>query len=64
MTDMFEVGDLVKLKSGGPVMTISEIVHGINKDGYNCKWFKGASKEQAFFEEEVLKIYEAPKKND
>lgn len=32
---MFQVGDLVKLKSGGPVMTVS----WINNENTGCNWF-------------------------
>ncbi len=34
--EKFDVGDVVELKSGGPDMTIAEIMH----DGYfRCQWF-------------------------
>jgi uncharacterized protein YodC (DUF2158 family) len=32
---MFNVGDVVRLKSGGPIMTIGEI----NDDTAHCTWF-------------------------
>lgn len=37
---MFQLGDIVQLKSGGPRMTVEEIEQG---DGYNlvgCVWFE------------------------
>lgn len=35
-------GDIVKLKSGGPLMTISEAVYdlGVLTDKWLCKWFE------------------------
>jgi uncharacterized protein YodC (DUF2158 family) len=64
MANTFSPGDIVKLKSGGPAMTISKVqtdsLTGEFK-GYRCEWFKGASKESAFFEEETLQTYVAPK---
>jgi uncharacterized protein YodC (DUF2158 family) len=65
MAAKFSVGDVMQLKSGGPAMTISEIIkdHGGRLTGsYRCKWFKGASHETFVFEEETLQPYVAPKK--
>jgi len=36
---MFEIGDLVKLKSNGPVMTIESFNKGTKK--CLCRWFAG-----------------------
>lgn len=61
---MFDVGDVVKLKSGGPAMTV-EFVADIDKsDKVTCVWFEqsfsehgvtvwGAT-ERAVFEQDVL----------
>ena len=41
---VFSVGDIVKLKSGGPDMTIKEVVTDMkNKPNgkYWCQWFAG-----------------------
>lgn len=64
MAAKFSSGDLVQLKSGGPAMTISEVLKsmGTPTGSYRCKWFKGASNEVAVFEEETLQTYVAPKK--
>lgn len=65
MAQKFPPGDIVQLKSGGPAMTISSIklsYAGAAFEGYNCEWFKGASKEQAMFKEETLQAYVAPSK--
>lgn len=46
MSDKFEVGDIVKLKSGGEKMTIEEI----DDDGYvSCVWFEGSQPQRATF---------------
>jgi uncharacterized protein YodC (DUF2158 family) len=65
MAAKFKPGDIVQLKSGGPAMTISEVMtdYGGKPSGkYRCEWFKGASNERAVFEEETLKLYVAPTK--
>lgn len=62
MANEYKPGDIVQLKSGGPPMTVSRV--GIDGEGYWCTWFKGASKESSHFDEETLKIYEAPKKGE
>lgn len=48
----FEVGDIVKLKSGGPDMT----VHSYEKqyDRYWCQWFAGKKLEKGQFNEASL----------
>ncbi|WP_281170993.1 YodC family protein [Sedimentitalea nanhaiensis] len=62
----FSPGDIVQLKSGDPAMTVSKVetAFGSSREGYNCKWFKGDSKERTHFEEETLKAYVAPQSHD
>lgn len=48
----FKVGDVVKLRSGGPKMTISAARD--NSGDYTCVWFKGASREVGYFKDEIL----------
>ncbi|MBR2572866.1 MAG: DUF2158 domain-containing protein [Loktanella sp.] len=64
MAATFKPGDIVQLKSGGPAMTIASLSTNMNGgfSGYQCEWFKGASKERAHFTEETLKPYVAPSK--
>jgi len=60
MASQFKPGDIVQLKSGGPSMTIS-----VGTDIYGncrCVWFKGATREEASFKEEVLTLYKPPQK--
>lgn len=64
MAAKFSTGDVVQLKSGGPAMTISEVITDYaNPPRYRCKWFKGASNETSVFEEETLQPYVPPKKS-
>ena len=43
--EKFEVGDVVQLKSGGPKMTVYNIV----KDAVWCRWFEGKKKRSGVF---------------
>lgn len=64
MAAKFSSGDIVQLKSGGPAMTVANVVPGMgNSTGYQCEWFRGASKERAHFAEDTLKTYVAPSKS-
>lgn len=62
MAKEWKSGDLVKLKSGGPLMTVD----GKNKhaeDGYNCSWFdKEDKRNQEVFKADTLE--EAKKASD
>lgn len=51
--ESFSVGDLVKLKSGGPVMTVKsiDIVSGFD---YCCQWFSGKKLETGNFDKRSL----------
>lgn len=51
MPQKYEQGDLVQLKSGGPVMTVKK--HS-NRNGYRCTWFKGQTLQAGWFEEGQL----------
>jgi uncharacterized protein YodC (DUF2158 family) len=68
MADKFKRGDLVKLKSGGPAMTVDHCpsdlspYNGSPYGNYHCIWFKGATKDNASFEEHLLEAYQPPKK--
>lgn len=57
----FKVGDLVQLKSGGPVMTVSKVPES-SIDLYTCQWFAGAKLSQGYFREDELQSPEAKKK--
>lgn len=58
--EIFSVGQVVKLNSGGPEMTIRSINendHGQIKS-YSCQWFAGKKLEQGVFPPESLKMIE------
>lgn len=53
MAKGFEAGDVVRLKSGGPEMTIEEIAKfgmGADHDRAKCKWFEGKQLKDELFE--------------
>lgn len=53
----FKIGDIVKLKSGGPNMTIKHLTKKTGKDGFktneiesiNSQWFAGKKLDSGFF---------------
>ena len=55
----YKVGDLVQLKSGGPVMTVSDIA--ASGEHVSCKWFAGAKLEHGLFAMATLEPSEAKK---
>lgn len=57
----FKVGDLVMLKSGGPVMTISDIgTYGYDVHvSANCSWFSADEPKEMIFRLEMLKYAES-----
>lgn len=62
--NLFAVGDIVVLKSGGPKMTVTYIsgdaAHG--RVDYLCQWFAGAKNLSATFREEALEAASTPEK--
>ena len=48
MSAKFAVGDIVKLKSGGPDMTVRALPAELIK-AYICQWFAGKKLEQGHF---------------
>ncbi len=54
-----QVGDIVKLKSGGPDMTIKDILTNLNDEetgSYRCQWFAGKKLDNGLFPLESLVI--------
>ena len=58
MTDQkFKTGDVVKLKSGGPIMTVTNVA---GTDAVNCVWFDNNNKESSGkYPEAALEIFKA-----
>jgi len=49
----FKTGDLVQLKSGGPIMTVQTYASG---DYLNCQWFSGTKLADGTFKEDSIQI--------
>jgi uncharacterized protein YodC (DUF2158 family) len=54
----FKTGDIVRLKSGGPDMTVSQ--RAINPDTIHCQWFSGKKLEAGIFKLESLTAVTTP----
>lgn len=50
----FKIGDTVKLKSGGEVMTVEAVA----QDAISCVWFNSKKIERSSFTPETLQKYE------
>lgn len=69
MANMFNKGDIVQLKSGGPAMTVDavpgEAISKYDTDArttYRCEWFKGATPAHGNYAEHLLQVFVAPEK--
>lgn len=59
----FNPGDVVKLKSGSPTMTVQSVGNYTSlglTPGVLCVWFDTKGKNEAIFAPEMLKRYESP----
>jgi uncharacterized protein YodC (DUF2158 family) len=56
----FAVGDIVKLKSGGPEMTVQTLPEPPAKS-YRCQWFAGKKLEAGSFPADSLELVIAEK---
>jgi len=54
MARQWNVGDVVQLKSGGPIMTVTETGEYQGKITIWCTWFKNGDKAQDTFPPESL----------
>ena len=52
MAAKFKAGDLVELKSGGPVMTVED--DSSMDKSYKCSWFAGDKHQSNWFAEAAL----------
>lgn len=57
--DKFKIGDVVRLKSGGPKMTIGSQsgewgLPFLKRSGYKCQWFEEFSAREGVFAEDIL----------
>lgn len=60
MTDKFKIGDIVQLKSGGPKMTVTNV---LSERVVHTAWFAGSKKETGGFPFDAVVIYEEEKKS-
>lgn len=51
--EKFAIGDIVRLKSGGPEMTVDRLPNPYNDD-YTCQWFAGKKLEHGDFQPDAL----------
>ena len=58
-SNIYAVGDIVKLKSGGPEMTVRTVPTEMVKF-YRCQWFAGKKLEQGDFPGESLETVKKP----
>lgn len=63
----FAVGTIVKLKSGGPDMTIQKTTVNMKDEftgSYRCQWFAGKKSEADMFPEDSLDVVKPESKGD
>jgi uncharacterized protein YodC (DUF2158 family) len=56
MADQFKIGDTVKLKSGGPLMTVEQSGDYLGEPRVWCVWFAKDEKKDATFPPEALEL--------
>ena len=57
MTNTYNIGDIVKLKSGGPEMTVRKVNTNMSDEfsgSYQCQWFAGKKLDSGVFPQESL----------
>lgn len=58
MNSSFNIGDVVQLKSGGPLMTVQNIGEYVSfNPGVQCVWFDGSRKVEDVFHPNSLERY-------
>jgi uncharacterized protein YodC (DUF2158 family) len=56
-TNTYNLGGIVKLKSGGPDMTVKEVITTMSdvfNGNYRCQWFAGKKLDMGVFSQESL----------
>lgn len=59
MANMYEEGDVVQLKSGGPKMTVTKFVENYYDGEIVCKWFAGNTLKNGCFPADSLTMEES-----
>ena len=52
----FQIGQIVRLKSGGPDMTIEDYLAIGPSGNYRCQWFAGKKLESGIFPKQSLEL--------
>ncbi len=52
----WQIGNLVRLKSGGPTMTVANVGVGIAGDEVACTWFDGKKRLEDTFPPDALEL--------
>lgn len=58
MSNAFKTGDIVKLKSGGPEMTVNSW-YAVGRGAFRCQWFAGKKLEVGDFQPDQLELVKA-----
>ncbi len=58
--DQFRPGDVVRLHSGGPTMTVSSIGVDYDPSLVNCEWFAGEQIKHGSFKPPMLELIRRP----
>nr|WP_288465769.1 DUF2158 domain-containing protein [uncultured Pseudomonas sp.] len=53
---LYGIGDLLQLKSGGPVMAVYRVHDSGMVPAYECQWFAGKKLEKGLFPEPSLEV--------
>jgi uncharacterized protein YodC (DUF2158 family) len=61
MSSKYQIGDIVRLKSGGPEMAVKILPTQVG-NSYTCQWFAGKKLEQGNFAEPTLEAVVPEKK--
>ena len=56
----FKPGDVVQLRSGGPVMTVESIGSMMDDESVNCVWFEKTKQMHGSFKAPALQHYQKP----
>ena len=56
----FKIGDTVRLKSGGPLMTVASIGTAGGHPNVDCIWFEGTRRNEAGFPPDALELAQKP----
>ena len=60
--ELFKVGDIVQLKSGGPAMTVTDVSIEYSAHALRCQWFSGKKLEQGTFDALAVERHAVPTK--